>query len=116
MNTDSCTDEQLQGSPVDRRALRITSITDSKHVPVEFVRDLEWGRKSNKLRYTFPMIRKSLDGRLCTYMHDARYTRSRLVSWIHMYSGDEQEVRKGERIEVQKRRPHSASKSESSRG
>lgn len=49
------------------------------------------------------------------YMHDARYTRSRLVSWIHMYNGDEQEVRKGERIEVQKRRPHSASKSESSR-
>lgn len=47
------------------------------------------------------------------YMHDAGYTRSRFVSWIHMYNGDEQEVRRGERIEVQKRRPHSASKSES---
>lgn len=41
------------------------------------------------------MIRKSLDGWLCTYMHDAGYTRSRLVSWIHMYNGDEQEVREG---------------------
>lgn len=69
MNTDSYTDEQLQGSPVDRRAVRITSITDSKHVPVEFVRDLEWGRKSNKLRYIYFSNDPQELGRLALYVH-----------------------------------------------
>lgn len=116
MNTDSCTDEQLQGSPVDRRAVRITSITDSKHVPVESVRDLEWGRKSNKLIYIYFSNDPQELGRQALYVHACMTLDTREAGSYHGYictMETSKRCGKGERIEVQKRRPHSASKSES---